>query len=87
MRQQSLDAIPTAGDPLRETRPKLSGKGYPCRHTADAYRAVLDEAAVSYPRAEGSYRSKPSQLEVAQFEQELAKKSSTSARRTATAGS
>lgn len=53
----------------------------------DSLRALLYEAGLSYQRTEGVYRSKPSQAEVAAFEQELEKKSSTSARRTPTAGS
>ena len=40
----------------------------------DSYRALMYEAEFSYQRTEGVYRSKPSQLEVAQFEQELEKK-------------
>lgn len=55
--------------------------------TADSYRALLYEAEFSYQRTQGVYRSKPSQADVAQFEEELEKKSSTSARRTPTAGS
>jgi putative transposase len=55
--------------------------------TDDSYRALLYEAEFSYQRAEGVYRSKPSQEEVAQFEQELEKKSSISDRRTPMAGS
>lgn len=53
----------------------------------DSYRALLYEAEFSYQRAEGVYRSKPSQTEVAQFEEALEKKSSISARRTPKAGS
>src|SRR5262249_30695109 len=36
--------------------------------TNDSYRALLYEAEFSYQRAEGIYRSKPSQVAVAQFE-------------------
>jgi transposase len=53
----------------------------------DSYRALLYEAEFSYQRAEGVYRSKPSQADVAQFEEELEKKSSISDRRTPRAGS
>lgn len=45
--------------------------------TNDSYRALLYEAEFSYQRAEGIYRSKPSQAAVALFEAELEKKSST----------
>jgi transposase len=55
--------------------------------TDDSYRALLYEADFSYQRAEGLYRSKPRPAEVAQFEEALEKKSSTSYRRTPTAGS
>jgi transposase len=55
--------------------------------TDDSYRALLYEAEFSYQRAEGIYRSKPSQVDVAQFEEELEKKSSTSDKRTPTVGS
>jgi transposase len=40
----------------------------------DSSRALLYEAGFSYQRTEGVYRSKPSQVEVAQFEAELEKK-------------
>lgn len=53
----------------------------------DSYRALLYEAEFSYQRAEGVYRSKPSQADVAHFEEELEKKASISDRRTPTAGS
>ncbi len=55
--------------------------------TYDSCRALLYEANFSYQRTEGVYRSRPSQATVAQFEEALEKKSSTSARRTPTAGS
>ncbi len=55
--------------------------------TGDSYRALLYEADFSYQRAEGVYRSKPSQADVAQFEEALEKKSLTSARRIPRAGS
>ncbi len=55
--------------------------------TDDSYRALLYEAEFSYQRAEGVYRSKPSQTDVAQFEEALEKKSLTSARRIPKAGS
>jgi len=48
--------------------------------TEDSYRALLYEAEFSYQRTEGVYRSKPSQDEVAQFEETLEKKSSISAK-------
>jgi len=54
--------------------------------TDDSYRALLYEAEFSYQRAEGIYRSKPSQDEVAQFEQTLEKKSLISAKRSPRAG-
>jgi transposase len=40
----------------------------------DSSRALMDEAKFSDQRAEGVYRSRPSQLEVAQFEEALEKK-------------
>jgi transposase len=40
----------------------------------DSYRALLYEAEFNYQRTEGVYRSKPSQLEVAQLEKVLEKK-------------
>jgi transposase len=55
--------------------------------TDDSYRALLYEAEFSYQRTEGVYRSKPSQADVAHFEEELEKKSSTSAKHTLKAGS
>jgi putative transposase len=39
----------------------------------DSYRALLYEAEFSYHRAEGVYRSQPSQVEVALFEEALEK--------------
>ena len=42
--------------------------------TNDSYLALLYEAGLSYQRAEGVYHSKPSQAEVAQFEDALEKK-------------
>lgn len=42
--------------------------------TDDSYRALLYEAEFSYQRAEGVYRSKPSQADVAHFEEVLEKK-------------
>lgn len=53
----------------------------------DSYRDLLYEADFSYQRTEGVYRSKPSQVAVAAFEEELEKKSSTSAKPTPTVGS
>lgn len=53
----------------------------------DSYRALLYEADFSYQRTEGVYRSKPSQTDVAAFEEDLEKKSSTSAKRIPKAGS
>jgi transposase len=54
---------------------------------SDSVRALLYEAGFSYQRTEGVYRSKPSPAEVAAFEEELEKKSSTSVKRIPTAGS
>ncbi len=42
--------------------------------TNDSCRALLYEAGLSYQRVEGVYRSKPSQAEVAHFEETLEKK-------------
>jgi transposase len=53
----------------------------------DSYRALLYEAQFSYQRAQGVYRSKPGQAEVAVFEEALEKKSLTSAKRIPKAGS
>jgi transposase len=53
----------------------------------DSYRALLYEAQFSYQRAQGVYRSKPGQAEVAAFEEVLEKKSLTSAKRIPKAGS
>jgi len=47
------------------------GVEYTC---ADSYRTLLYEAGLSYQRAEGVYRSKPSQTAIADFEAELEKK-------------
>src|SRR5258706_10107899 len=55
--------------------------------TDDSYRALLYEAEFSYQRAEGVYRSKPSQAAVAHFEEVLEKKSSTSDKHSPTDGS
>ena len=55
--------------------------------TQESYRALLYEADFSYQRAQGVYRSKPSQTDVAQFEEALEKKSSTSGKHTPKAGS
>ncbi|SRR5260221_4423600 len=42
--------------------------------TNDSYRTLLYAAEFSYQRAEGVYRSKPSQADVAAFEERLEKK-------------
>lgn len=55
--------------------------------TNDSYRGLLYEAEFSYQRTEGVYRSKPSQVDVAQFEEALEKKSSTFAKPIPMAGS
>jgi len=47
------------------------GVEYSCE---DSYRTLLYEAGLSYQRAEGVYRSKPSQTALADFEAELEKK-------------
>jgi len=47
------------------------GVEYACE---DSYRTLLYEAGLSYQRAEGVYRSKPSQTALAEFEAELEKK-------------
>jgi transposase len=47
------------------------GVEYRCE---DSYRTLLVEAGLSYQRAEGVYRSKPSQIAIADFEAELEKK-------------
>ncbi len=47
------------------------GVAYSCE---DSYRTLLYEAGLSYHRAEGVYRSKPSQTVLADFEAALEKK-------------
>ena len=47
------------------------GVEYRCE---DSYRTLLHEAGLSYQRAEGVYRSKPSQATIAEFEAGLEKK-------------
>ena len=57
---------------------------YGVNYTDDSCRRLLYEAGLSYHRAEGVYRSKPSQVALADFEEPLEKKSLTSGKPTRT---